>query len=170
MPPLEQQPYHRAVADHPDLSILRGIDLFEGLNAMHMAHVASICQPQTFKKNEVLFEDGDDGQHMYIVAEGSVRVSKVVPGIGEEALAILKPGSYFGEMEFIDRDLDRAARVVIHERAVLYAISYVDMDHLFNSDRDLALAIQGAMLRTLGRRLRATNDKVTAMFAMAQFS
>ncbi len=157
------------MAEHPDMELLRSIDLFQGLNAMHLAHVASICHPQSYKKNDVLFEEADDGQHMYVVAEGSVRISKMVPGIGEEALAVLRPGSYFGEMEFIERDLDRAARAVVHERAVLYAFAYTDLDDLFNSDRDLALAIQGALLRTLGRRLRATNDKVTAMFAMAQF-
>jgi CRP-like cAMP-binding protein len=73
-------------------------------------------------------------------------------------------------MEFIDRDLDRAARALGHEASVLYAISYSDLDMLLGTDRDLALAIQSNMLRTLARRLRATNDKVTAMFAMAQFS
>ena len=40
---------------------------------------------------------------------------------------------------------------------------------LLNTDRDLALALMWSFVKTLSRRLRATNDKVTAMFAMAQF-
>jgi hypothetical protein len=32
---------------------------------------------------------------------------------------VLRPGAYFGEMEFIDRDLDRAARALGHEASVL---------------------------------------------------
>jgi CRP/FNR family transcriptional regulator, cyclic AMP receptor protein len=152
-----------------DLQVLRDLDLFRGLTPLHLAHLASIGRREEHKKNEVLFEEGDTGAALYVVVEGSVRISKMVPGIGEEALAILRPGSYFGEMEFIDRDLSRAARALVHERAVLYAFPYSDLDDLFGSDRDLALAIQHSMLTTLARRLRATNDKVTAMFAMAQF-
>ena len=83
---------------------------------------------------------------------------------------MLSQGAYFGEMEYIDRDLNRAARALVHSTAKLYKFSYEDLDMLLGTDRDLALAIHTAMLKTLARRLRATNDKVTAMFAMAQFT
>jgi CRP-like cAMP-binding protein len=152
-----------------DTELLRSIDLFAGLGPIHLAHVASIAQRREVKKNEVLFEEGDDGAHMFVVAEGSIRISKIVPGIGEEALAVLRPGAYFGEMEFLERDLDRAARAIVHESGLLYAFAYTELDDMLGSDPDLAIAIQQAMLKTLARRLRATNDKVTAMFAMASF-
>jgi CRP-like cAMP-binding protein len=153
-----------------DIDVLRDLDLFRDLDALHLAHLAAVGTKVEYPKGEVLFEEGDDGSHIFVVVSGGIRISKIVPGIGEEALAVLRPGAYFGEMEFIDRDLNRAAQAMVHERAVLYAFGYSDLDTLFNTDRDMALAIQGAMLRTLARRLRATNDKVTAMFAMAQFS
>lgn len=153
-----------------DMELLRRVDLFSGLETLHLAHIASIAQEEGYRKNEILFEDGDQGGKIYVVVSGSVRISKMVPGIGEEALAVLKPGAYFGEMEFIDRDLRRAARAIIHERAILYSFGYSDLDDLLGTDRDLALAISSAMLKTLAGRLRATNDKVTAMFAMASFS
>jgi CRP/FNR family transcriptional regulator, cyclic AMP receptor protein len=152
-----------------ELSILRNIELFEHLEPLHLAHLASIGRELRLPKGEVIFEEGDTGTDLYVVAEGSVRISKIVPGIGEEALAILKAGSYFGEMEFAERTIPRAARALTHERSVLYCFGYREMDDLLGTDRDLALAIKTAMLRTLVRRLRATNDKVTAMFAMAQF-
>ena len=152
------------------VDILNDIELFEGLGPLHMAHIRSIAQERTLAHGEILFEEGDDGSEIFFVAEGSIRISKMVPGIGEEALAILRPGAYFGEMEYIERDLNRAARAMAHEASVLYAIAYADLDMLMGTDRDLALALQANMLRTLARRLRATNDKVTAMFAMAQFS
>jgi CRP-like cAMP-binding protein len=152
-----------------DLEVLRRVELFEGLDPLGLAHIASIAERHEYPKGEVLFEEGDDGAHIFIVVEGSIRISKIVSGIGEEALAVLRPGAYFGEMEFIERDLDRAARAIVHEKAVLYALAYTELDDVLGSDASLALAIQHAMLKTLGRRLRATNDKVTAMFAMAQF-
>ena len=152
-----------------DIDVLRELDLFRALGSLHLSHLASIASQEEHRKGEVLFEEGEQGSKLYVVADGSVRISKMVPGIGEEALAILRPGSYFGEMEFIDRELRRAARALVHETAILYTFKYEDMDALLGTDRDLALAIQQSMLVTLSRRLRATNDKVTAMFAMAQF-
>ena len=152
-----------------DTAVLRKLDLFENLDAIALAHLSSIGEEFEFGKNHVLFEEGDDGSHIFVILSGKVRVSKIVPGIGEEALAILPPGSYFGEMEFVDRDLDRAARVVVHERVELIGFGYEALDALFNSDLQVALAFHMSLTRTLARRLRATNDKVTAMFAMAQF-
>ena len=152
-----------------ELSLLRTIELFENLEPLHLAHLVSIAREVSLPKNEVIFEEGETGTDLYVVASGSVRISKLVPGIGEEALAILKAGSYFGEMEFADRSIPRAARALAHERCTLYCFGYTELDDLLGTDRDLALAIKTAMLRTLVRRLRATNDKVTAMFAMAQF-
>jgi len=152
-----------------DVEFLKTIDLFSNLDALHLAHLSSIAGRSEHKAGTVLFEDGDSGSEIYVVGEGKVRISKMVPGIGEEALAVLSSGAYFGEMEYIDRDLNRAARATIHERAVLYTFGYQELDDLMGSDRDLALAITSSMLRTFSRRLRSTNDKLTAMFAMAQF-
>lgn len=153
-----------------DIELIRKIDLFAGLDTLHLAHLASIATEQEVGRGEILFDEGDTGSGIYVVGSGKVRISKMVPGIGEEALAILSTGAYFGEMEYIDRDLARAARATIHERAVLYSFGYHELDDLMGSDRDLALAITTSMLRTFSRRLRSTNDKLTAMFAMAQFS
>lgn len=153
-----------------DTSILRDVDLFAGLDALHLAHLASIAEERTLRKNEILFDEGDRDSALFVVADGAIRISKIVPGIGEEALAILGPSTYFGEMEFIDRGLNRAARALAHESSRLYCFEYSALDDLLGTDRDLALAIYASMTRTLARRLRATNDKVTAMFAMAQFT
>ena len=38
-----------------------------------------------------------------VALEGEVRISRDVPGSGEEALAVLKPGALFGEMAVFDR-------------------------------------------------------------------
>jgi CRP/FNR family transcriptional regulator, cyclic AMP receptor protein len=152
-----------------DLSPLRQIDLFRNLDAVQLAHLASISQVQTAKKNTILFSEGDKPEFFYIIAKGRVRISKEIPGIGEEALAILDQGSYFGEMELIDNELPRAARALAHEDCTLQAIRIADFHTLIGTDRELAVAILWSIVKTLANRLRATNDKVTAMFAMAQF-
>jgi CRP-like cAMP-binding protein len=150
--------------------VLRQIEIFQDLDTLHIAHLASIVDRRELPQGTLLFDEGDQGQELFVIESGKVRISKIIPNIGEEALAILETGSYFGEMEFLERDLRRAAQAKIHESAVLLAFAYTDLDDLFGSDRDLALAVYQQMLVTFSRRLRNTNDKVSAMFSMALFS
>ncbi len=152
-----------------DLQVLRNVNLFRNLDAVQLAHLASIMEEQVVKRNTILFNEGDAPEYFYIIAKGRIRISKMIPGIGEEALAVLDAGSYFGEMELIDAQTPRAARALAHEDCILQMFKVSDFHTLLNTDRDLALALLWSIIRTLSDRLRATNDKVTAMFAMAQF-
>ena len=152
-----------------DISALKQIELFHNLDSIQLSHLASIMQDVKLPKNQKLFMEGDTAEHLYIIASGRVRISKIVPGIGEEAMAILGPGAYFGEMELIDPDIPRAAQALAHEHCELWAISYKEFRDLLASDHELAQVFLWNIAGTLVRRLRATNDKVTAMFALAAF-
>ena len=85
-----------------DPSQLKKIPLFANLTSDHLQKVADIATSKTFKANERIFAEGEVGAEMFLIAQGKVRISKMVAGVGEEALAILEPGSYFGEMALID--------------------------------------------------------------------
>ena len=152
-----------------DTSVLRQIDLFRNLDAVQLAHLASIAEEHKLPKGKILFKEGDKAEHFFVICEGKIRISKVVPGIGEEAFAILGPGSYFGEMELIDDSTPRAAQATAHETCVMQAFKYVDIHTLLRADGELALALLWSIVHTLSDRLRATNDKITAMFALAAF-
>lgn len=152
-----------------DLTPLRKIDLFRNLDAVQLAHLASISVERTHKYGEVLFREGDAATELFVILEGRIRISKVAPGFGEEAFAILEPGTYFGEMEFIDRELPRAAQATVHQDCKLQVFKYADLKAALDADGELAMAFLWSMVRTLSGRLRATNDKMTAMFALAQF-
>lgn len=152
-----------------DLQPLRQIDLFRNLDPVQLAHLASIASQRELRKGEVLFREGDKAEELFIILEGRIRISKVVPGIGEEAFAVLAPGAYFGEMELIDESLPRAAQATVHESGRVQVFRYGDIHALLSADGELALAFAWSMVRTLSERLRATNDKITAMFALAQF-
>jgi CRP-like cAMP-binding protein len=152
-----------------DLQVLRNVDLFRNLDGVQLAHLASIVQEQVWKKGHVLFREGDASEYFYVICKGRVRISKVVSGFGEEALAILEEGSYFGEMELIDESIPRAAQATCHDDCILQAFRIADFHQLLAADHELAMAVLWSFVRTLGTRLRATNDRVAAFFAMAKF-
>ncbi|HSP81519.1 MAG TPA: cyclic nucleotide-binding domain-containing protein, partial [Myxococcaceae bacterium] len=91
-----------------DASILKKVALFEGLTQSQLLRVASIARPQRYEAGACLFREGEAGREMFIILEGKVRISQQVPGMGEEALAILEKGQYFGEMSVIE-DIPRSA-------------------------------------------------------------
>jgi hypothetical protein len=64
-----------------------------------------------------LLSAGDTGAEAYVVAEGRLRVSVRIPGVGEEALAFLGPGEVVGEMALVD-DSPRSADVVAQDGPV----------------------------------------------------
>ena len=132
------------------------------------AKVAALATEQVFPAGQPIFREGDAGREMYVVVEGRVRISKQVQGIGEEALTILDPGSYFGEMAVID-DAPRSADALAHVTARLAVIRRDDLDQLLFIDKDLAYTLPWTFVRTLCDRLRETNDKIKAFFAMTRF-
>jgi CRP-like cAMP-binding protein len=149
-----------------DPTQLKKIPLFANLTGDHLEKVAAIATQKHVRANEKIFQEGEVGSEMYLIASGKVRISKMVPGIGEEALAILEPGSYFGEMALID-DTPRSADATAHLPVVLYAIQKGDLEQLMFLHKDLAYELLWTFVRTLSLRLRETNDKIKAFFALS---
>lgn len=151
-----------------DASLLKKVALFEGLTQGQLAKVASIAQVRQYEGSSFIFREGDTGQEMYVIVEGRVRISKNVPGIGEEALAILEKGQYFGEMAVID-DSPRSADAIAHIPCTLWVIERAKLDQLMFTDKDLAYVLLWTFVRTLSERLRETSDKIKAFFAISRF-
>lgn len=150
------------------VEILEQIDLFAGLGKSTLQRVADIGQEENVKSGTTVFEEGAPGEKFYIVLEGAVRISRIVPGMGEEALAVLRPGGYFGEMSLLDSH-PRSATVIAHETLTCFAIRRADLEDLLFVDRDLAYELLWSFVRTLSGRLRASNDKMTFLATSNKF-
>ena len=151
-----------------DVALLAKVPLFEGLTHAQLKKVAGIAREREFPVGAHIFQEGDSGPAMFVIAKGKVRISKSVPGIGEEALAILEPGAYFGEMAVIE-DSPRSADAIAHVSCALYEISREELSQLMFMDKDLAYSLLWAFVRTLSERLRETNEKIKGFFAISKF-
>jgi CRP-like cAMP-binding protein len=147
---------------------LSKVELFKGLSPKGLERVASITTEEGYPAGHVLFQEGDAGDRLYVIVEGKTRISRRVPGMGEEALAVLGPGSSFGEMALID-DVPRSADAIVHERTRLLVLSKEAMQDLLFLDKELAYEVLWNTVRILSRRLRETNDKMTFMSISSRF-
>ena len=150
------------------LEILAQIDIFSGLPPGHLRRVVDIGTEESYKSSATIFGEGEPGDKFYLIVEGAVRISRFVPGMGEEALAVLRAPAYFGEMSLID-DAPRSATAVCHEKCRLFVVHRRDLEDLLFVDRDLAYELLWNWVRTLSRRLRATNDKMTFLATTSKF-
>ena len=66
-------------------------------------------------------------------------------------------------------DAPRSASVIAHEALKLFEVDRQDLDDLLFVDRDLAYELLWNFVRTLSRRLRATNDKMTFLATTNKF-
>jgi CRP-like cAMP-binding protein len=150
------------------IDTLGGVNIFSGLPPAHLKRIAEIGNEENHPHGATIFAEGEPGTKVYLILEGAVRISRIVPGMGEEALAILRSGKYFGEMSLID-DSPRSAHALVHEKCKLFVITKRDLEDLLFVDRDLAYELLWNFVRTLTGRLRETNDKMTFLATSNKF-
>jgi len=148
--------------------LLRQVALFATLDDGELAKVAEICREQSYHPGQAIFKEGEPGNRFYIIVAGEVRISRNIPGSGEEALAVLQPGSCFGEMAVFDRS-ERSTDAIANGPVTLMTISRPDFEILLDFNRDMAYKILWSMVRLLSSRLRVTNDNLRSLLAISMF-
>ena len=76
---------------------------------------------RTYRKDAMLFAEGEPGHELFIIQSGSIGISKIVDG-KEVLLGTLKPGDILGEMALLE-DKPRAASAVALEDCTVMAVS-----------------------------------------------
>lgn len=141
--------------------------LFRNLDETERAQILIIGQVRGYKDGEVIFKEGDPGDGLFVVIKGSVRISKQSP-TGEEALAVLEPHAFFGEMALIDFS-PRAADAIANQGTELFFIPLKELRSLIETHHHLALKILYALCEVLAQRLRDTNERYMSVFTIAQW-
>src|SRR3982751_3457465 len=153
----------------PDtLELLRNVAIFKDLDEPELAEVAEKCKEETFNSGDYIFREGEAGNRLYLIVSGEVRISRDVPGSGEEALAVLKPGALFGEMSVFDRS-ERSTHAISNGGCTLLTITRPDFEMLLDFNRELAYKVLWSVTRLLSTRLRNTNDSLRSFLAMSMF-
>src|SRR5256886_8790591 len=82
---------------------LSRVTLFKRLEAHELEHLAEEVDQVQFKAGEVIFNEHDRGDALYVVDEGAVRIWVVDEDVKPVTLAELKPGEFFRELAVLDR-------------------------------------------------------------------
>jgi CRP-like cAMP-binding protein len=159
-------PGSRAVDEK--VEALSKVVLFKGLERQHIERLATVTDVVAYGQGDHIFREGEPGDRIFAVLDGQVRISRHIPGIGEEALAILEVGDHFGEMTLVDDDV-RSGDALAHSDCRLLAITKTAMQDVMFTDIVIAHEVLWNLVRTLSDRLRRSNDKMTFLAVTARF-
>ena len=150
------------------IDLLRNVAIFKDLDDSELSEVAEKCKEEKYESGAYIFREGEAGNRLYLIATGEVRISRDVPGSGEEALAVLKPGALFGEMSVFDRS-ERSTHAISNGGCNLLTITRPDFEMMLDFNREMAYKVLWACVRLLSGRLRQTNDSLRSFLAMSMF-
>ena len=131
--------------------------MLRGLSAAERGALAALLRRRRYRRDEVVFHQGDPGETLHLVRSGRLKV--VNPGeSGEEAvLTIVGPGDLFGELTLLDGG-PRSATVVALEEVETATLSRADFLALLRRNPPVVEALLAALARTIRRLTEEVTD------------
>src|SRR6516165_1035187 len=102
-PSLAARRYDRTMlGTDPAVAALARCPLFAGLDGSGLAGLAAEMRARRFRRNEVLFHQGDPGDALFVVTRGAVKISLPNEEGDEAIIATIREGEFFGELALLD--------------------------------------------------------------------
>ena len=136
-----------------EIAALRNVPLFSSLDDNAAHELCGIAQTHIFKKGAQLFHAGEEGNALYLVESGCVRISLTDADGKKVILAEMGAGDFFGEMSVID-GRPRSADATVMEDACLTVLGREDFLALCLRQPSIGLE----MLTAIGERLRHADE------------
>ncbi|MEO5351592.1 MAG: SLC26A/SulP transporter family protein [Magnetococcus sp. XQGC-1] len=153
---MEQADEERPLALH-EVSLLRG---FEDDPAF--AVLQTVVEERSYQAGDFVFKQQDEGDELFIIRRGSVRVLLPLTGEKSRILAIFGRGHFIGDMAFLDRG-KRSTDAVADKPTDIFIISRKRFDTLLQDHPQLGQKVFLRLAKALSSRLRHTNAELSVM-------
>jgi len=148
----------------PTSAVLQNIPLFSGLTEADVHALLTLATPRQFARHALVIREGTEGESLFLVTEGKVKVYLNDENGKEIILSVLGPGDFIGELALIDDDARSANVMTMEPSEFLVLPKQAFRDHL-RKNPDLAMN----MLRVLSARLRAADQMIGSLALMDVF-
>jgi CRP-like cAMP-binding protein len=142
-----------------DVGILRNTDLFRDLEEDSLELVRSHAQVRRVRRGDVLFNEGDRADELFIVVDGRIAIATRSPDGRESLLALMEAGDLFGEMPLFDEG-GRSADARALTTTELVAVPYEPIRGLYNRQPELIWQVVSLLARRLRTMDAALADSV----------
>ncbi|MBF0520872.1 MAG: cyclic nucleotide-binding domain-containing protein [Nitrospirae bacterium] len=135
---------------------IRKLDFFSFMADEDVYKLLRMAKCRRYKRNDLIFEEGQPGDRFYVIIEGSVSIIKVLGDGLEEVLHTLEPGACFGEMAILE-NATRSARARSDEDVMLFELDKRIMD---GYDDIVTLKVFKKLAYVFSERLRKADSKI----------
>ncbi len=135
--------------------LLGSLPLFETLNTRELAELVAVAVPRSFQRGEVIFQEGSQGDVMYVIRKGRVLIKREHAGGRTIALTEMGPGDLFGELAIFDKEA-RSATAECIEVVNVVALTSGDVTRVLTRNPEIAVKL----LQQLSKRIRAANSRI----------
>lgn len=133
--------------------VLRKAPLFEALDEEDTGALRSSVSEVRLGRGQTLFNEGDEGDRLYVILSGKVKLTRTAMDGRENLLGVLGPSEMFGELSLFDPRPRTASAVAVTD-SVLAGLGHDDLRPFLSSRPHVSLQL----LKALAARLRRTND------------
>ncbi len=130
--------------------LLKRASIFDKVNSEDLAALARVATVAVYAGGQVIVQEGDAGDALFIIVRGSVGVVHA-----NQQVAALGPGEPFGEMAVLDREPRSASAVALEETEVLW----IGSDEFYEVLHEQVEIAEG-VIRMLSGRLRGATAEV----------
>ena len=131
---------------------LKNSALFGSLSPLELSILDGLMHERRFLTDEIVFDEGEEGQALYLIMAGRVVISQTHDGVFK-TVAELGPGSVFGDLALLD-DSPRNAQARAMENCEVAVFFRADFLGLMAADAVIGYKISLALARLIGQRLR----------------
>lgn len=141
-----------------DNQAIKNVPLFSELTDQELSLLAASGSRQKLPDKNVIFQEGDSGEVLFIILSGKVKVLLTGKNGEEFILSYLGPGHFFGEMAILE-SAPRSASVITVESSEFFLLGQKALTELLTNHPDIAMKI----LKNLSQRLRKVSEQVRSL-------
>ncbi len=137
------------------INILKLVPLFTSLKDEELDAILNHSSKVNYPKNKIIFLEEEEGNELYMILKGRVKVVRISESGEEITLAVLQKGDFFGEMSLLDGK-PRSATVISDEDSILILFNKNNFEKVIEKYPKIALKL----LKELTLRLRKADDLI----------
>jgi len=141
-----------------DSDLLATVPIFSALSANVLDELLSRMTKRSYQKNNMILMEDEFGDTFFIIAGGSIKITRVSEDGREVILAMLGEGEFFGEMSLLDGETRSANAIAIEESKVLILKRH---DFLLFLERFPKIAI--SLLTEMAGRIRKSDQQIESL-------
>jgi len=140
------------------LNLLKRIPLFSSLKDEELEAINRVSIPKKFKKDQIILLENEEGDTLFVIIHGKVKVTSFSEHGKEVIFSILYDGDFFGDMSLLDGK-PRSASVVALEDSEIQLLRRADFIKLLEQHPRIALTL----LEELTSRLRKADERIESL-------